>query len=433
MLGGLDIHYCLFTINYSVYAYLRFIIKEEKMSGGQTAITMRNLQKLTGLLIRCLVVIVLWSRVTPNSAAAQTIPVMDVSVAVMPFTGDEPALNSRIRDVTLSEVENLEGFTPRPLDAALPQSDAPPDADLLEGIPYALTGEYYFDDEDMQHFQVWLWNGASGALIFTDELVAAEVEEAEEYLPPLVKWVFSKAMEDAAEESGAEEIRIEEIGMEATGEEIGPAIREMADTEVRESGPGEKSRFQLYLGLRGGASLDFQIVRPVGNYEVSIDQSFGGEGALTVEFRPWRYVGFQAEGIFVLESFAPYRVQGAEGLHISDRYQSMYLFFPLLVKIPLSLDSFRLAPLIGPYYILSLGKTMNGSSYQDKLGLPLGVMVGFDLGYALGGGRFGELYGSLRYGTDLDLTTVEETGLRYTRGRLAFSLGYRFMLLGREK
>jgi hypothetical protein len=115
-----------------------------------------------------------------------------VPVAVMPFAGDDPALNNRIRAAALAERENLAGFIPRPLDAGGSFSDSPPDPALLEGAPYVLTGEYYFDDEDMLHFQMWLWNGANGALVYTDELVTENADEAEGYVPSLAAWVFSK-------------------------------------------------------------------------------------------------------------------------------------------------------------------------------------------------------------------------------------------------
>jgi hypothetical protein len=71
---------------------------------------------------------------------------------------------------------------------------------------------------------------------------------------------------------------------------------------------------------------------------------------------------------------------------------------------------------------------MDGDSYQAKLDLPLGVLLGLDVDYALGGGKFGELYWSLRYNIDLGLTSVEETGLHYTRNRLVFSAGWRYMI-----
>jgi hypothetical protein len=112
----------------------------------------------------------------------------------------------------------------------------------------------------------------------------------------------------------------------------------------------------------------------------------------------------------------------------------MSLLFPLFLKAPFNLGTFELSLLGGAYYILPLKFMMDGDSYTGKLNLPLGIMAGFELGnYSLGaGGRFGELYGGLRYGLDLGITTVDDTDLQYTRSRLALSLGYRYLFLGRR-
>ncbi|MDR0589648.1 MAG: hypothetical protein LBG25_03795 [Spirochaetaceae bacterium] len=328
-------------------------------------------------------------------AGAQT---AEVPVAVMPFIGDDAALTERVRDASIREVGNQEGFTPLPLPPDTPAvTDEPPDPSLLGEAPYVLTGESYLDDEDLTHFQLWLWKSETGALVFTDELMADDAEETEGYLPALVSWVLSKVSEE------------EEPAETAEGEE----------PEEPES-PGA-FKPGLYLGLRAGAALNFQMIQAFGSYESGVNQSFGGEAALTVEFQPWRYLGFQAEGIFVMESFAPYRTSG--GVHTSDRYKGMSLLFPLFVKVPVDLGTTRLSFLTGPYYILPLKKTANGSSYRDSSDLPLGVMVGGDLGYPLGPGEF---YGGLRYGLDLGLTDVEDTGLRYTQRRLVLFLGYAF-------
>jgi hypothetical protein len=375
-----------------------------------------------GALVMVILLKVLWGGLTP--AAAQGIP-----VGIMPFAGDDAAINQRIQDAALEEARKQEGFGPRVLNTTETFTDYPPEGEVVTGTDYVLTGEYYFDDEDSQHFQAWLWNSGSGALVYTDELVADTTEEAEGYLPALVRWVFSKITPVAAEEPAEEP-------EEEPADETGPAPRPVerpagaarpAERPADETAAGEKPPFpRLYAGLWGGGTLDFQTVRPSRNYEGDTGQSFSGAGAVTVEYRPWRYLSFQAEAFLVLESFAPFRLESETGLHTSDRYEGMYLLLPLLVKGSFELDGLRLSPLAGLYYILPLSRTMDGVSYEEKVSLPLGIMAGLELGYSISGGKWGEVYGGLRYGSDLGLTNLEEQGLRYSRSRLIFTLGWRF-------
>jgi hypothetical protein len=349
----------------------------------------------------------------------QTVPEGGVPVAVMNFSGDETALSTRSRAVTIGELEKMANFAPWPLNAAGPQPDLPPDSMLLGGLPYALTGEYYYDTEDMQHFQLWLWNSGTGALVYTDELVAEDIDEAVGYLPALVAWVFSQIPLMAVERSASV-----------------PAVKEEAPAgeETVEEAPGKPPFPRLYLGLRAGEGLDFQSVRPYGDYGGGMGQSFGGELALTVEFRPWRFVSFQAEGILATEAFGAYRLDSDADRYTNDHYRGSYLLFPLLVKAPFDLRNWRLSPLAGVYFVVPLGKNLGGASYKDTVDdLPLGLMAGLDVGYALFGGRFGEIYGSLRYGLDLGLTAVEQTGLYYTRNRLILSVGWKIEMIKREK
>ncbi|MDR2630122.1 MAG: hypothetical protein LBC60_04290 [Spirochaetaceae bacterium] len=355
-----------------------------------------------------------------------------LDTAVMPFAGDDPAVSGRLRDAAITAMGSLPDLTPQSLDTPVSQPDAPPDSSLLAGTPYALTGEYYFDDEDMQHFQMWLWEGASGALVYTDELVAENLEEAEGYLPPLVTWVFSKIpalAEGAAVAAGAgtdgEAGEAAGTGTGAGG--AGEAENGAGGAGTGGTGPRERRSFpKLYLGLGIGGALDSQSIRPTENYEGTTIMSFGGEAVLSVEFRPWRRLGFQAEGIVGLASFSPFQVEtsGGSRVHTTDQYMTLFMRFPLLVKLLLDLDEFGLSLLGGPYYILSLW----GNTYREKPTLPLGLMAGMDLTYPLGPG---ELFGGLRYGIDIGLSVVEGNALQYRRSRLVLSLGYRFLVIGR--
>jgi hypothetical protein len=332
-------------------------------------------------------------------------------VAVTIFAGDDVELSDRIRVATVGEVQNQPGFTAQMMNISGSRPDEPPESSLLMGIPYVLTGEYYFDDEDMEHFQLWLWEGDSGSLVFTDELVAESIDEAEGYLPSLVAWLFSKVEMDETEDSETEMY------------ETGTYADETNEIRTYENEPevAELALPELYLGARGGISLDLQFIRTVNPYIGDMSQSIGGEGAFTVEFQPWQYMSFQTEAIFMIESFAVSRMDTG-----NDRYLAMSLLFPLLVKATLNLKEWRLAFLGGVYYILPLRRTMMGASYRDSLYKPpLGIMAGLDLGRPLGRG---ELYGGLRFGYDLALTETSDTGLVYTRRRLIFSLGYKIGL-----
>jgi hypothetical protein len=356
------------------------------------------------------------------SVGAQTVPEGGIPVAVMEFAGDEAALNNRSREVAIGEVDKQENFVSRPLNVSGPQPDLPPDQSLVGDLPYALTGEYYYDTEDMQHCQLWLWNSRTGALVYTDELVAEEIEEAVGYLPALVAWILSqisvRQVETVVVVPAAEEPPVEEPPPP-------PPV-------VVEEEPPPFPR--LYLGARAGVGLDFQGVRPYGDYSGGMGQSFGIEGALTVEFRPWRFVSFQAEGIFALESFGAYHLASDADTYRNDRYRGIYLLLPLLVKVPFELGDVRVSTLAGVYYVVPLGKTLGGVSYRDAvLDQPVGIMAGIDLGYVPAGGKFGEVYGSLRYGIDLGLLAVEQTGLYYTRSRVILSVGWKMEIMQKVK
>jgi hypothetical protein len=341
----------------------------------------------------------------------------DIAVGVIPFLGDDEALRDRAQRASIREAGNQEGFTPRLLATAIPvRADEPPESWLLEEMPYALTGEYYFDDEDMQHMQLWLWESGNGALVYTDELVAEDADEAEGYLPALVKWMFSHIpMPEEPDVEPEPEAEVEE-----SEEEEEPRVF-YSLREEPEAAAYHRPEW-LYLGLRAALALDFQTIRPFGEYEGGTGQSIGGEAALTVEVRPWRNIGFLAEGVFVMDSFAPSRRSG--DVYTADRYTGMSLMFPFAVKVSLDTETFRLGLLAGAYYNLPLRRTSDSGSYGETMKPPpLGIMAGIEAGYVLGPG---ELYGGLRFGNDLGLTAVEEIGLYYTRLRALFSLGYAF-------
>jgi hypothetical protein len=101
---------------------------------------------------------------------------------------------------------------------------------------------------------------------------------------------------------------------------------------------------------------------------------------------------------------------------------------PLYRMSPVYLDRFTLSPLGGLYYIVGLQRaTGDGGSFREERAMPLGLVLGTDLGFMPGGVKgFGEFYASIRYLMDLGVSVIGDGGLQYTRGQLGLSVGYKF-------
>jgi hypothetical protein len=363
----------------------------------------------------------------PFWASAQTLP-EGHPVALMTFLGDDLDISALFQTHVVREVGNLGRFSIQLVGAAqYPESlrlspDQPPAPAYLGDSRQVLTGEYYIDMDDLQHFQLWLWNSASGSLVYTDEMVFEEMEEAESYLPPMVNWIFSHIPTE-------DRLIVVETGVRTQTEPN-------AGNEEEETAEKYKPRF--YLGLWGGGFLSTTIPQTSGDYEGGVSQGFTGEAAVVVEFRPLQFLSLQAEGIFVYDTFkAAKETQKTIGISRSiDTFWAMSLMIPLLVKVPLEIERFTLAPFMGVYYIVPLG-AMNiipnasderAASYKYTIGPSFGLTLGIDVGFSLGKG---ELFGGLRFDRDLGLTSVTNTSrMEYTRHRLGLFVGYKFRVGG---
>ncbi|MDR0690187.1 MAG: hypothetical protein LBG08_08010 [Spirochaetaceae bacterium] len=342
-------------------------------------------------------------------------------VATMPFLGDDLAQSAQLRSVVVREVEGLAEYTPRHISSdSFPETldfrpDEPPDPKYLGEMPYVLTGEYYFDTEDLGHFQLWLWNSADGSLVYTDELVAEDIEEAESYLPALVSWVFSRIPPPPPPVQLTVDLR----GM----------VEEVMGERNRGTETGEPVPFsRLYLGMRVGGAVNAYYSRTTDRYDAGMSQGFGGEAAFMVEYRPWRYLSFLGEAVFSLDVFKVFKINqvGNQDIHTTSQYTALSVYFPLMIKTPIEVGPFSISLFAGAYYILPLGQIVDeGASYSYRIDLPLGLMVGMDMGHSLGPG---DLFVSLRYGRDLGMT-MAHSGLQYTPNRVALSVGYRFGFL----
>jgi hypothetical protein len=375
-----------------------------------------------------------------------------VAVAIMPFMGvDDAELILQLHDTVVSQVEALDNYLILQVSAAEhPQiltlsPDSPPESEYLGSSRYVLTGEFYLDTDDLQHFQLWLWNSASGRLVYTDEMVTENYEEAEAYLPPLVNWIFSQVPQDDAPVLAASQSEIipnpdlipqTEIGSEVEAvsdeaTEIGSGLEAVSD-KTEESGPFFMGR--LYLGLRGGPSFNsYSVFQTSEGYKSGMVQSFSYEAAILADFRIFRFLSVQGEAIFTMDVFATTRT--TQNSSFVDKATSLSLLFPLMIKAPLELGPFTLALHSGIYFALPLGKTalksdIGPGDYTVKIKPPVGFMIGTDLSFPVGSGMF---LLDMRYGRDFGISTVQnDSRLSYTRDRISVSLGYKFFIWSRS-
>ncbi|MDR2029561.1 MAG: PorT family protein [Treponema sp.] len=346
-----------------------------------------------------------------------------MEVIIMPFAVWEDAINTiPFYDTVIAEVNNLNGYYPKILSAAeYPEilymsPNLSPDTKYLGDSQYVLTGESYFDTENVQHFQLWLWDSSTGSLVYTDEMVSENYEEALKYIPALVSWIFSQI-------PPSESLTIIEMIPEAqTAAEVTMNVGDVLEEHKRPLG-------WLYLGLRGGATFNtYSIPQGTKTYEGGLSRSFSYEAALLAEFRIMRFLTLRIEAVFNQDTFKAAE-SGGNGTY--NKFEPMTLSFPLLIKMPIDFDAFDLSIYTGVYGTLPLGKikvqtSSSNESYSYTIDPPFGVSFGIDLGFSLGPGSF--LF-DLRYNRDLGVMNVQSTNrLQYTVERIGLSLGYKFLL-----
>jgi hypothetical protein len=373
---------------------------------------------------------------TPPSTES---PAPDKPVAFMSFLGDDLSISAVFQDEVVEEVIGLGGYSTHKISAEeFPQTlslspDYPPDGAYLGGVRYGVTGEYYVDMDEVQHFQLWLWNTINGSLIYTDEMVFEDMDEANSYMPPMVSWIFSH-------------IPVEE---RVTLAEVTNNNKNTANTDSGsdgtdgQNGSGQKHIFmgKLNLGLRVGGSYNaYGAHLSAGGYEAGQSQGFSGEGAVMLEFRIFRLFGLQAEGVFTHDTFKVVKVTrsqaGTEDLRSTDQYKAMSLMFPFLIKVPIEIDAFTVSPFAGGYFVMPIGEMtqvsndsgQDDSSYEYVVDPPFGFILGMEAGFRLGPG---ELFADLRFGRDIGMTMIRQ-GIQYSRTRLSLSLGYKFKLWERR-
>jgi hypothetical protein len=391
---------------------------------------------------------------TPPARSDTSTP--PIPVAVMTFVGDDLAISAQLHDAVISEVQTIGNYqvhqvseTEFPEQRSLPP-DEPPNPWYLGDSRYVLTGEFYIDmDEEMQHFQLWLWRSQDGSLVYTDELVAEDLDEAMGYMPPLVSWVFSRIPQEQRITfvERQQELDVNVVNKENvtnttnTTDSPGDAAKEPAKDQL--SDPLNR---WLYLGVRFGGSFRFYgLPKVVADYSSNYTQGFTFEAAAQIGFRFLPFLSVQGEIIFTQDN-APFRGpkflytdQEIRYIYFTDNYISSSLMVPVLLKFHVNKPPFIISPFGGVYWAIPLGllkfeTTREGvpsQEYEYSLSGALGIAVGLNAGLRLGPGI---LFLDLRYGFDLGKTMIAmESGREYTRSMLSFSLGYELALINKKK
>jgi hypothetical protein len=316
-----------------------------------------------------------------------------------PGAGRDMAL--RFRQAVIDAVLGLEKYSPLRVDgvAEIP-TDMPPNRDLAAGARYALTGGVYPGGRAGEYYlQLWLWDMAGSTMIYTDDLVYDDMDDALLSLPGLVEWLFSH-------------------------------IRELA---VETPEPVSLWDPLLMIGLRAGASPRW--------YTASDEGSPGAwalsfEGGLSAALRLNSLFALQAEIVFTRDTLV-YRGFNADSVLFNVKYTMYSLMFPVLLRANFRPGAFRISPLAGFYVIAPLGHAgyrlsteADGRSYSWSFSVPLGFTAGLEAAVPYGPGL---LFAGLRYAGDFGVMRVDhglDAGYRMSgsarRNIFSVFMGYEF-------
>jgi hypothetical protein len=356
--------------------------------------------RLTGMILVFILVF------TWNAAAQNTQGVNyegKAIVAVLPLAGEETQMIRRFYEGTVESVAALGKYTPRQVAVSTVRSaeieiptDMPPVPGLTAGARYALTGGVYPGSTAGEYYlQLWLWDMSSSTMIYTDDLVYDDIEQAMESLPGLVEWLFSHIREVTIASPPAD-TWLDPLFM--LGVRAGLAQRWYTH-------PGELSSGASALNLEGGVS---------GALRLSPLFSFQLELLLTGDTLVYRGLN-QNSGQYTMAN---------------KKYTNLSLMIPFLLKMNFRAGDVRLSPLGGLYAVAPLGKgrysySAGGSeSYSWSYSVPLGFTLGLEGAVQTGTGR---TFMGLRYGVDFGTATIrasQET--RYERTMFSVYLGYEF-------
>jgi hypothetical protein len=318
----------------------------------------------------------------------------------------------RFYQETLAAVTALEKYSPRPVDVSVFSgagveipTDMPPRRDLVPGVRYALTGGVYAGARAGEYYlQLWLWEMAGSTMIYTDDLVYEDIDEAMLSLPGLVEWLFSHIHERVIEPPKPPP----PDPFFVLGFRVGPSQRWYTD-------PDEETP--------GAWALD-------------------PEGGVSGAFRLNSFLALQGEILFTSDTIVYRGLDPGPTPDVyimpNEKYTAFSLMFPLLFRVNLRPGPFKVSPLAGFYAAVPLGKTLyqrrpdgGESSYDWSFSMPLGFTVGIEAALNKGPGA---VFLGLRYAGDFgDIKIEDSADTTVRRNMLSLYLGYEFGFFDRNK
>jgi hypothetical protein len=325
---------------------------------------------------------------------------------VAPETPENVEGLRRLYQGTVEAVAALGKYSPRQVQledvyASEPKipTDLPPHSDSTAGARYALTGGVYPGDIDGEYYlQLWLWDMAGSMMIYTDDLIFEELDDALQTLPGLVEWLFSHIHVVPVETSEPPWDPLFMAGLRA-----GLSQRWYMD-------PDNRSPNAWALLPEGGV---YAALRLNSLFTLQLELLFGAD---TVVYRGLDLTG----GTYFLAN---------------KKFTSYSLMIPLLIKANFRAGPAILSPLAGLYGVIPLGKvqfktnTGDEESYKYSHSLPLGFTAGFEAAVKYGPGR---LLAGLRYAVDFGEAVIDDD-LHYRRHILSLYLGYEFGFFNGKK
>jgi hypothetical protein len=336
-------------------------------------------------------------------------------VAILPFIGEQEAAEVFNRTVT-DAVAGLQKYSPRNVSRGTVEAagvriptDMPPIRELAPGARFALTGGVYPGNyADESYLQLWLWDMYNSSMIYTDDLVYADINKGLESLPGLVEWLFSHITLSPVESESAVKKGWEE---KLIGVGIRSGISQRWYREPDKFAPGAHA-----LNFEGGLFVS-----------VFLNPLLSLQGELNFTFDNLVYRGIDDTG--GTGQYVP--------VLVNEKYTAYSLMFPVIMKVNFRPGNFRLAPFGGIYAFFPLGEASyrkkpagEGDSFSWSAAAPLGFILGLEGAMKLGPGL---LLADLRCGGDFGVINIHDADTAYSRGIISVTLGYAFGFINTKK